>query len=174
MVSKLETKILKKVKIMRKFLYEGLNQQDIDELQKLQTEAVAKLRNFMQHLQQESHRGTIIVGFNASGDSGMFYIEEEDCNIDSFQDFFESNNYHLDHGEGKEGNFVFDWMSALVTSCVPGYEIDEGATGAVVLDFNDQNPPKIRVNVNKFTDKFDPVTEEYELDEKGDEYDWDF
>jgi hypothetical protein len=161
-----------KGKIMDAYHYDGLDQKDIDELQKSQKQVVAKLHSFMQHLQQEGHNGTIIVDFNASGDSGFFEVSE-DTDVECFEEFFESNNYHLDYsgspiGTDADSKFIFDWIGELVTTCYPGYEINEGSTGYVVLNFESDQQPTISINVNKFTDTDD------EIDESGTEYGWEF
>jgi hypothetical protein len=156
-----------------KYLYDGLDQEDINKLQQTQKQSVERLREMMQLMQQNDCYGTIMVDFNGSGDSGFFEICE-DTSIEDFEEFFEENGYQMDHGPLNEqhqdgaSKYIFDWIDGLVTSCCPGFEINEGSVGYVALNFEPDTKPTITVNLNKFND-----TDE-EIDENGTEYDWEF
>lgn len=139
-----------------KYLYKGLDASEIAELQSLQKKSLALLTTMIQEMVEDGLRKTIIFNFNGCSNEGFFELdpfEEIDGNYAELIEFVHNRNYCLDHAKSKvsEGRYIFDWMSDLLTSCVPGWETVE-SSGSMSIDLEKDDEYSIGLDVNIYND----------------------
>lgn len=152
-----------------KYLYDGLDANEIAELQELQKKSLALLTTMAEEMVADRLSANFIINFNGSCDEGFFYLdafEENDGNYAELMEFVRNRNYLLDHAKSnnEDGRYVFDWMSDLLTSCVPGWETVE-SSGSIYIEFNDTDRFRIGFEVNIYNESSE-IPNEFS-------YDWD-
>lgn len=126
--------------------------------------AIATLKDLMRKMQSEGILGRINMTFSGAGDSGD--IEGPDDLADDVQDFLEKNHcvFGIEHSyyTNEDGNFVkkekhpksifiYDLLYDVLAKVQPGWEINEGGSGYIDLNFDEKDKQDVAVNVRVVT-----------------------
>ena len=81
------------------------------------------------------------------------FLKENDGNYAELIEFVHNRGYLLDHAKSShaEGRFVFDWMSNLLTSCIPGWETID-TSGSIYIELEDTDRFRIGLEVNIYNE----------------------
>lgn len=150
-----------------KYLYDGLDALEIAEMQELQKNSLALLTTMVREMVEDGLRKNVIINFNGCGDEGFFELdpfEENDGNYAELIEFVHNRNYLLDHAKSShaEGRFVFDWMSNLLTSCIPGWETID-TSGSIYIELEDTDRFRIGLEVNIYNESSE-IPNEFSFD----------
>lgn len=165
--------------LQREFLRElGYSSEDVEQLMINRNDSVAKLKDLMRAMRAAGYTQNFFVEFDGSGDDGYFHFDAEYQLQDSDDDlpmsqqpamkFFENHQvYVLDHASAHQQAdcnkiYFLDLCAGLLGNSYPGCEINAGAKGTIVLNFDTD---RVELMLMKYTDE--------ELDEDGEDIDYD-
>lgn len=127
-------------------------------------EAIATLKDLMSKMQAEGIYGRINMTFSGAGDSGE--IEGPNDLSDAIRDYLEKHHcvFDIEHSyyTNEDGNYVkkeYNPRSIFITSLLydilekiePGWEINEGSSGYIDLNFDEKGKQDVAVNVRVVT-----------------------
>lgn len=123
--------------------------------------AIATLKEMMADFQANGLFEEVEVPFSGCGDSGD--LDSPFAMSDELSEFIKSSKYVFDHSTSSDSSngkvYVYDLLMAVLDGCEPGWEINEGSSGSIWLNFEKDGECKVNVQMTVN----EPVEKDFEF-----------